>query len=365
MNSTPRNRPRLAFSFFYSNVRSIKNKVIELCTSVSIQNVDIICLSETWLTPDFANGSLNLSNYTIFRKDRDHRGGGVLIATKSTLKAHEIVTPGDDEILTLDLYNNSFKLLRIITIYNPNFNNLSKFKSLLKNLTKLVENQNEILLVGDFNLPLAFSTSKIQSFEEKYILFRNFIDKIQPINQCINFSTRGSNTLDLVFVRNKNKLIDLEPLPPIGNSDHASISGKYILSEEPSGKNNKVFYRNFKAANYSDMSIFLHSVLLSFNYKTLCAPDLWDFFQQTITTSINMFVPLHSYYIHNKNTYTNKEVNLFRQMKRNYKFWKHTNNLKFKRKFKYLKNLYKTTTFKNRLKMEKFLASKNNSNLFF
>lgn len=45
-----------SLSFMYSNVRSICNKISEFNTTVSILNPDIICLSETWLTPKLCNG---------------------------------------------------------------------------------------------------------------------------------------------------------------------------------------------------------------------------------------------------------------------------------------------------------------------
>ena len=75
-----------SLTFVYSNLRSIKNKVEELNTTISNLNPDVICLVETWLTPDVPDGFINLSEYNLFRKDRQSRGGGLLIGCKKYLK---------------------------------------------------------------------------------------------------------------------------------------------------------------------------------------------------------------------------------------------------------------------------------------
>lgn len=47
---------------------------------------DVISLCETWFNPTVL-GTEILPGYNIFRRDRDDRGGGVLIAVKSTIHA--------------------------------------------------------------------------------------------------------------------------------------------------------------------------------------------------------------------------------------------------------------------------------------
>ena len=47
--------------------------------------LDVLCLTETWLTPLIVDSSISIDGYSIFRRDRadGRRGGGVCIFTKT------------------------------------------------------------------------------------------------------------------------------------------------------------------------------------------------------------------------------------------------------------------------------------------
>jgi len=47
---------------------------------------DIIAITETWLSNHIFTNEIFPSNYNVIRKDRDDRGGGVLLAFKKALK---------------------------------------------------------------------------------------------------------------------------------------------------------------------------------------------------------------------------------------------------------------------------------------
>ena len=44
------------------------------------EQIDIVCVNETWIHGNIDNSEILNSDYTIFRKDRETRGGGVLLA---------------------------------------------------------------------------------------------------------------------------------------------------------------------------------------------------------------------------------------------------------------------------------------------
>ena len=68
------------------NARSIFPKFEELCLILSVHNPDIICICETWLTPDILDPEIFLPNYSLFRKDCFLKmGGGVAIYAKACL----------------------------------------------------------------------------------------------------------------------------------------------------------------------------------------------------------------------------------------------------------------------------------------
>jgi hypothetical protein len=74
-------------SLFLSNSRSLVNKIDELSGTVSNLLADIVVITETWLTSNVDSAVINLSGFSIFRRDRENcrRGGGVCAYVKNCL----------------------------------------------------------------------------------------------------------------------------------------------------------------------------------------------------------------------------------------------------------------------------------------
>ena len=60
--------------------------------TVNQKSVDLTAITESWLENSMADSELNISGYTIFRKDRrlerNAKGGGVLLYVRDCLNAH-------------------------------------------------------------------------------------------------------------------------------------------------------------------------------------------------------------------------------------------------------------------------------------
>ena len=66
------------------NIRSCRNKEVELSLFLKENDTDILSLNETWLKSNF---KLDIPNYTITRKVRPRRqGGGVAILVRNDIK---------------------------------------------------------------------------------------------------------------------------------------------------------------------------------------------------------------------------------------------------------------------------------------
>ena len=138
------------------NIRSIVNKLSTFQSYVYSSDLDVICLTETWLSESVFDQEILPSNYNIYRKDRPSRGGGVLIATKNTIPA---------SVVTTHLSNNSLEILTVrlelrkpITlscVYLPPGPSDTFTKDMISNLTQIVQSNplTDIIILGDFNLP--------------------------------------------------------------------------------------------------------------------------------------------------------------------------------------------------------------------
>ena len=66
--------------FSHLNIRSLINKVDQFRVHFARSNLDIITLSETWLTKDISSNILEMEGYQLYRGDRsfvEHDGNGI------------------------------------------------------------------------------------------------------------------------------------------------------------------------------------------------------------------------------------------------------------------------------------------------
>ena len=82
------------FNIFYTNCNSILNKLNELKTISSDNKCQVLCLTETHLTPDVLNAEIFIPNFKIYRKDRavGKEGGGSLVYVHNTLNSSQLDT---------------------------------------------------------------------------------------------------------------------------------------------------------------------------------------------------------------------------------------------------------------------------------
>ena len=79
------------------------NKLASFMSFVYSSNLEIICCTETWLTGDTFDNEILPSGYTIHRKDRSSRGGGVMIAVKDSITCAYLPSPSDLEVVSVQV----------------------------------------------------------------------------------------------------------------------------------------------------------------------------------------------------------------------------------------------------------------------
>ena len=67
------------------NAHSLVNKLDYMQSCIYSKSIDIICITETWLHDSILNTEIFSHNYTIYRRDRGSRGGGIVIAISDNL----------------------------------------------------------------------------------------------------------------------------------------------------------------------------------------------------------------------------------------------------------------------------------------
>ena len=250
------------------------------------QSFDIIGVTETWLSTNIFTNEIFPSCYTVLRKDRDSRGGGVLLAFKSFLTVTQLTSPNDLEIVSAEIDPN----LLMCLIYRPPNCSDQYNTSLMAHLNSVDSTQN-IVLLGDLNFPdidwSIYSGSSPTADDFAEVIFGlNLI-------QCITGPThRAGNTLDIAL-SNINGLQYIETctnLPPNLSSDHYLI--KLLINHVLSIPTKICIQRlDYNKVNWEDMNQFLieYDFTLALNSKNV--EFIWLYLKTAINSALNLYVP--------------------------------------------------------------------------
>ena len=201
-----------------ANLRSINNKFDEVALRISNLKPDIAVFTESWLEAEVPDHSICVPSFNLFRLDRTGtRGGGILCYISQCLSARAEndnlppMTSCQSEFLCI--FVKEFTLFLII-LYHPFWNDAAADEDAISYLTQAVDfahitygSHCNVSICGDFN-----------DLRHRYDL----ISRLTETRPTVTFSTRGENTLDQIFT-NYQVIRPPKRLPPIGNSDHATI----------------------------------------------------------------------------------------------------------------------------------------------
>ena len=226
-------------SCMYFNARSIVNKVDELEIYVKEEELDIIGISETWLTEEILTSEISLEGYTLYRKDRKDlvktRGGGVALYVKNEIniiEREDINAQLFPESLWCELLFKGEKTLLGICYRPPD--SLTVNNEALYSLINKVGKEN-VVIMGDFNFPeIGWDSSSNTLHEHPFItcLNDNFLE------QLVDKPTRGENILDLVLCSDISFVQNLTVGEPFGTSDHQIIRFDLVVSKESAKDDN-------------------------------------------------------------------------------------------------------------------------------
>ena len=97
----------------YFNARSLVNRSASLEVDVYSKNFDIIAITEPHLDESVNSAALFPSNFRVYRRDRNRRGGGVLVAVSDKIicNQRDVLEESDIELLMLDIHYSKNKSL--------------------------------------------------------------------------------------------------------------------------------------------------------------------------------------------------------------------------------------------------------------
>ena len=225
------------------NIRSLIKKFDELSLLVRSIDIDILCVTETWLTESISDHEISLANYVLYRKDWPHnRGRGICCYVKSSYNAILKQLPSFDkhECLWLEIFPPHMSPVLMCTFYRHPCEKVDYMESFIENLDRLFNGKNNVIILGDFNLNLMSSDkSKLNIIETMC----NLYGLKQYIQEYTRVTDSSSTLIDHIY--SNMSTVHESGVVKTTISDHYmiyfSINGKKTKSR---GKT--VNYRSYK-----------------------------------------------------------------------------------------------------------------------
>lgn len=208
-------------SILLTNANHILNKIDELYILTLKQNIDIVCITETWLNDEILDDVCKLPGYNLFRRDRlSGQGGGVLCYVDGGIDCRKLddltCASADFELMWVALrprlLPRPISIILLGIVYCPPWYGIDLRRSLSRYIVSCVDELNRkftnagFILTGDFN---ALETSLFN----KYLHFKQVVTK----------GTRGLNILDKIFTNVSDYYFEPVIWPPLGKSDHNCV----------------------------------------------------------------------------------------------------------------------------------------------
>ena len=133
------------------NAQNLVNKISDFQSFVYSSNYSIICCTETWLCNTIFNNEILPMGYSVYRKDRLSRGGGVLVAVKEGIPCSVLSSPSELEVVTVNI--GSLFTFTLSTIYIPPSSPNDYHRSMIDYLKSVSFTSTNVVLAGDFNYP--------------------------------------------------------------------------------------------------------------------------------------------------------------------------------------------------------------------
>ena len=284
------------------NARSVRNKALFVKDYLVDQQIDIMALTETWLSQ---NGDEHVieelcPNGFVFKhvprsEWGEDTGGGVGLLYNRSIKLQQrpVQNFNSFEIIDFDLSMAVTNTkLRILVIYRPppSINNELTVNMFLNDFSDLLEQTvvscGKLLITGDFNFHVDVATNTSAS------RFLDLLDTFDLQQHITEPTHKDGHTLDLIITRKGETLTSNYVVRDPGISDHAALRCDLSIIKPPNTKR-RIEYRKLTSIDFDkfcqDVS---DSELLSKSYDDI--NDAIKNYEQVLTSILDVHAPLKS-----------------------------------------------------------------------
>ena len=290
--------------FLNWNVRSLFKKIDQCRILFNDTNIDIVAISETWLTKSIQDQAVSINGYNSVRLDRDLSktkkkwGGGLItyINSKHSNNLQELqelsATTPNYEALWVKINMPTSKDIIVCNFYRPPNGKLDKsVKYLEDSLACINMSKTDVFILGDFNTNFCAKDNN----ESKKL---NFFVRSNQLMQHITDNTRctqtSSTVLDLAITN--CRYVSLAGTLPLYISDHQPI---YIIKKKDKDVRPKESFEGRSYRNFDEIAFVNKLKERNWNDKIdLSTVDTaWDTFITEITAELDKVCPIKKFMV--------------------------------------------------------------------
>lgn len=275
------------FTVAHFNAQSLLPKFIEVREHILLNDFDILCISETWLSGDILDENLLIDGYSLFRRDRDmNRWGGVCMYIKKSIHCSVIPSSRNIEQLWVNISIKNMKFAIGVIYRAPNSDVKDFFEIFESDISHFLSSFDECLCLGDFNF----------DFLKPDIYYtRQFISLVDSLNlsQVVDQPTRITSTSvtldDLILTSNTDLLGSVEVYPFL--ADHEFIKCTLNVATAPKIPIFKTI-RDFKNFNNENFLADLYAIPFHNIFYIHDVNNKLEFFNRNFLQLIDSHAPL-------------------------------------------------------------------------
>ena len=264
----------------------------------------VIAVTETWLTTDILTNEILPVGYSIFRCDRNSRGGGVLLCVDERLPSKLMSSLPEVETLIVTVgANPAFTICLSYKPPNASMETIQDLYSIIGN----VATESNVIIMGDFNCPdidwVSLTAETYSSSLLCDVVFDNNLSQlvITPTH------VRG-NILDLVLTNSESLFKRIWVDETNDYSDHFMIYFAVYTKELPPKGPKYSYVPDYSKVDFEGMCSFLLDHDFSDYLVSNNIDELWLYFKLLLHEAVDLFVPKARVSLHNSPKWFTPEI---------------------------------------------------------
>jgi hypothetical protein len=253
-------------------------------------SLDVFALSETKLDESFTMSQFQVSQYSLYRRDRNAYGGGVMVFIKNIIPhccrndfQNLMVNQVEGIVLELTISKNKWL---ICLLYKPPNVTDSLFVSMFVNLIESMLNETKyIMVLGDLN----FNMNCKNKLSETCCLLglKNMVQG----DTC--HKGESSTSIDVILTSNSHCLNNTLN-ESVGISDFHNLIGCSFKAHAPVKYHKRLTYRSYKKFIENDFLDDLKETPLNACFEHDCVDTQYEQFNELFSETLNKHAPLKS-----------------------------------------------------------------------